>query len=142
LRRAFAPDDFDADAMINSSKRVRYNGAQDSRAMSSPMMRRKIAPRYRSVVRGPQRIERQTRSRVAESLSRCGLQARSCLQFCSLPRRSTGVFHYSPDRPGRAWRPAGLARCSLTPNLERRPFRSKPGVSASRVRQLECVDNQ
>ena len=82
LRRAFAPDDFDADAMINSSKRVRYNGAQDSRAMSSPMMRRKIARRFRSVVRGPQRVERQTRSRVAESLSRCGLQARSCLQFC------------------------------------------------------------
>jgi len=37
LRRAFPPDDFDADAMINSSRKVRYNIAQDSRAMSSPM---------------------------------------------------------------------------------------------------------
>jgi endogenous inhibitor of DNA gyrase (YacG/DUF329 family) len=35
LRRAFPPDDFDADAMINSSRKVRYNIAQDSRAMSS-----------------------------------------------------------------------------------------------------------
>jgi len=37
LRRAFPPDDFDADAMINSSRKVRDNIAQDSRAMSSPM---------------------------------------------------------------------------------------------------------
>ena len=76
LRRAFAPDDFDADAMINSSKRVRYNGAQDSRAMSSPMMRRKIAPRYRSVVRGPQRVERQSPVASQNHCLRCGLQAR------------------------------------------------------------------
>jgi hypothetical protein len=36
LRRALAPDDFDAVAMINSSRKVREACAQDSRAVSSP----------------------------------------------------------------------------------------------------------
>ena len=53
LRRAFPPDDFDADAMINSSRKVRENIAQDSRAMSSPM-KDKITRRRPSVVRGPE----------------------------------------------------------------------------------------
>ena len=55
LRRAFPPDDFDADAMIDSSRKVRDNIAQDSRAMSSPM-RDKNATRP-SVVRGPTVVE-------------------------------------------------------------------------------------
>ena len=52
LRRAFPPDDFDADAMINSSRKVRYNIAQDSRAMSRPMRDKKTTRRRPSVVRG------------------------------------------------------------------------------------------
>ena len=52
LRRVFPPDDFDADAMINSSRKVRYNIAQDSRAMSSPMRDKKTTRRRPSVVRG------------------------------------------------------------------------------------------
>ena len=75
LRRVFPPDDFDADAMINSSRKVRYNIAQDSRAMSRPMRDKKSTRRCPSVVHGPKPLEGHGCGHVAESPSRCGLQS-------------------------------------------------------------------
>jgi hypothetical protein len=75
LRRVFPPDDFDADAMINSSRKVRYNIAQDSRAMSSPMRDKKTTRRRPSRRSWSEPVEGRGCGRVAESPSRCGLQS-------------------------------------------------------------------
>jgi len=71
LRRAFPPDDFDADAMINSSRKVRYNIAQDSRAMSSPMRDKKTTrrrPSRRSWSETRRRARVRSRRRITVSL--------------------------------------------------------------------------
>jgi hypothetical protein len=71
LRRVFPPDDFDADAMINSSRKVRYNIAQDSRAMSSPMRDKKTTrrrPSRRSWSETRRRARVRSRRRITVSL--------------------------------------------------------------------------
>ena len=87
LRRAFPPDDFDADAMINSSRKVRENIAQDSRAMSSPM-KDKFTRRCPSVVRGPE-ARSKGRGQVASQNHRlvadCNRPVAACLPVMGRP---------------------------------------------------------
>ena len=87
LRRAFPPDDFDADAMINSSRKVRDNIAQDSRAMSSPM-KDKITRRRPSVVRGPE-ARSKGRGEVAS-------QNHRLVADCNRPAAAMPAGHVSP----------------------------------------------
>ena len=90
LRRAFPPDDFDADAMINSSRKVRENIAQDSRAMSSPM-KDKFTRRCPSVVRGPE-ARSKGRGEVAS-------QNHRLVADCNRPAAAMPAGHVSSASP-------------------------------------------
>lgn len=94
LRRAFPPDDFDADAMINSSRKVRDNIAQDSRAMSSPM-RDKIhasAPISDSWNRSASKGRARSRRRITVSLR---IAIARWLQFLPARVSSASATHRS-----------------------------------------------